>query len=273
VGQHPDHLGATTTTGGWVHARSGLLSGFHWPPIRASSKSELFEQSLNDLNDARARFQQLPEYDIRTAQVCDVDSLMARTYLSQGDLQNAQRRLAQASLLTLDALPKTKYDCMILTDELEAAYSIHGGAWGADPTSHLDSVIDATDGAGYETNEIRARALFARAKINWWLAMDSDRDCSEAHEIYERLRNQNAAAEVSLWRLQRDGDIDDELHRMLSPHSPDVQLRAYGMYVDLYGSPTSSAAMNRRRDAEDPRWLMILDRARAESAINAEDYT
>jgi hypothetical protein len=226
--------------------------------------------SLDDLAEARQMFQRIADGD-RTAQVCDTDALQSRTHLTRGDLLHARQSLERALFFEVAALKKTIFDCLILADELDWAQGLRPMGQ-ASPTPSIERVIESTEGPGYERNEIRARALFAKGRLRASAGDDYAEPVEQALSIYERLGDRNAAAQISLWRLRHEALIDDELRRLLGPYTPDVQLRAYTSYSRRYGAPVPVASMNRQRDETDPRWTQIIQTARRESAIHFEGF-
>ena len=242
-------------------------SDFSRSPVEAK---RFFQLSLEDLSEARQMFQRIADGD-RTAQVCDTDALQSRTHLTMGDLLNARQSLERALFFETAALMKTVFDCFILSDELKWAEGLRPvGQEGQTPA--IEKVIESTEGPGYERNEIRARALFAKGKLRAAAGYEYAEPLDQALLIYKRLGDHNAAAQISLWRLKHEAVIDAELGRLLGPYTPDVQFRAFTLYSERYGAPAPVASMNRQRDETDPRWTQVIQTARRESAIHFQGF-
>jgi hypothetical protein len=237
-----------------------------------SARSAFLDESVQDLVFARRTFQRLPDGD-RAAQVSDTDALLSRTFLVRREFEKASQRLAQARLLGPAVLKKTAFDCLILEDELQVARTDASISDLSAATSGIQAVIDATNGPGYEHNEIRARALLAKAKIFAFGHAPYYQELNLASEIYDQLGDRNACAQLKLWHLKRGGRLLPELASLLAPYPPIVQIRAFETYVETYGSPSLAAAsINRVRDSTDPRWAAIIRLARQTSAHEVEVY-
>jgi hypothetical protein len=228
-------------------------------------------QSIADLTAARDTFQSLSDGD-RMAQVADTDALLARTHFSAGDLERAKQSLEMATLWSSIHLGKTAFDCLILSDELEAAIGLKSSTASDLSIHNIQQVIDGTNGEGYETNEIRARALFAAAKILSLGGTEIERYVEEALQIYRRLVDHNAAASIRLWKLRQEGLLGEPVEDILRPYPPDVKIRAFDAYCNAYGKPVGSALINRSSDDTDPRWRAVIRDAKASAAQHFEVF-
>lgn len=236
------------------------------------ARGRYISDSVRDLNDARETFQHLSDGD-RIAQVCDTDALLARTALSSGALDESKRRLSSAELLRPAALGKTIWDCLILTDELAAAEFKDGRHSSTPTTGHIQEVIEATEGPGYERNEIRARALIAKANVEQLTGRSPVEQLKEAREIYRRLGDRNAAAQVTLALMEVTGEVNAVPRQLLAAYPPDVRVRAVETYRASYGEPTFvGVGMRRVRGEDDLRWIQAIAAARSAAAQEVEIY-
>jgi len=231
------------------------------------ARNKFLGLSLADLREARDVFQRLDSAD-RQIQVADTDSLIARTYLALGDLKRARRMWRRADLLARSKENKTYLDQRILDDEIKAAERREAGEEELSATPGIDEVLFLTEhDAAVAASEIRARALFARARLHAAADLDYTDDVAASVAIYEALSDLNSASEVKWWAILTGPGVGEQTRRMLEDHPPSVRMRAYESYVDELGLPTLTAIAHRERDEHDRTWQRHIRQARQADAI------
>ena len=229
-----------------------------------STRAAHFARSLELLQQAIDGFSRISDIGPNGAEVGDCYSLIGRTLLSMGRLDDANYHADKAfKLLSDDQTSKDYIDLIILFGDIEAGRKNY-----RDAITRYDEAISASEGQGVEITEMLARVLrqraFARKAQGQSDAAISD--FQRASEIWTSL-GENELAALARWEIWL-------ISNQPAPATKQLLAREAGLVrMNAVESYEASAALHAKRAAarrEDPGvdyWRRQIKLAKEKSVI------
>jgi hypothetical protein len=233
-----------------------------------ANRLQLFEQSAEQLRDAIQAFEALPEAEkIGPDDIGDCHSLLARTFLSGGQLKLAEREAKAARELIQDTTSKDYMDLCILTGDIEARRENHSGA-----IEDYQRVIVSADNDDAEKSEIVARAYFHLGLSQSTLRQDAGAGLSfrKAADIWEFLGEVEAAAKA-IWNLSLLGD---PLAKNIEPYLRDETYFVRNATLASYGASLAGIGTGTPKRATVPKKYIekLISEARRSEATRVPHW-
>jgi tetratricopeptide (TPR) repeat protein len=233
--------------------------------VRAIERQNAFRGSADLLGKATEAFTALPQSEnIEPDDIGDCYSLLARTYLSSGDLQIAERHAAKARDLVQNRASKDYMDLRILAGDIEAKKNNHIGA-----IDDYREVILAADEKDAEKSEIVARAYLQLGKSQSALGQNKAAITSfqKAENTWEALGEVEAASEAGWLGSLLEDPLSKEIEEYVSGETFFVR----NLTLANYRSELADTSPSSRKRAEVPKKYIegLIAKARKTEAIKA----
>jgi tetratricopeptide (TPR) repeat protein len=217
-------------------------------------KAQLIDKSTRSLAEAIEMFSNLPKFGPEHEEIGDCHSLRGRSHLVAGRLQEAEDAIHRAYKLIHNQDSKEYLDLLILDGDVQSERGSRVAAehcyCAALATGHDDTP---------ELSEIRARAHFHRGTNRSRLGRSNDalEDFREARRVWERLGEQDAAAEAE-WAeiVQLHLAPPTLLKRLKAEGDARARAKAVRIYEQEVGSARRGVA--RRSDPGMKYWDHLL---------------
>lgn len=231
----------------------------------ASRKAELLGESVQHLNSAVRSFAEMDEM----SEVGDCYSLLGRTYLAAGNLQEAFKAAEAADDMLTNPESKDYLDLLILQGDLAAARKSFSTA-----EEKYSLVIKVNSTGDFEKSEIRARAHFQRARV--YVEQDkvalARKDFSTAAAMWHDLGEAEMEA-LSQWNeLRLSGKLPDEAIAAVREERPAVRVRAVKMHLETLAQTQTKGAPKRIKSPGKAYWTEVIKRARQQAAADSPEW-
>ena len=224
----------------------------------AAERSQLFGESERRLRLAQETFPLVPKFDRALEEVGESHSLLGRTYLAQGLLDEAQAQVNEAHRLIPEAPSKMFHDLLILDGEV----ALRRG--GIDFAERCFDRVVRTVVTGTELSEIRARALrqfgLLKATTNREAAKSR---LAEARQIYRQLDEVENEAKCAWDLALLEERVSSSAVEVLSAERPLVRIAALDAHAQRVASSAAVAgSLAQKADPGSDYWKSLLPEAR-----------
>ncbi len=233
-----------------------------------AGRVRLFQESVSKIQRAIGQFSSMSDFGPEHPQVGDCYSLLGRTFLSSGRLEEAADAVRTATRLIVDRDSKDFLDLTLLDGDLQAsrgerqaAEDLYGLALQLDPRSDR------------EVSEMRARAYFKRG-LNF-VAMGKRGNAKQSFEnaaaAWQDLDEDQAAAEAEWEVVLLDDSAGLYPKRMLEAEAPWVRVRV----VRDHQKRAAAVGKVRRARREVPAteyWVHLIKEAKRQLRIEVRTW-
>jgi tetratricopeptide (TPR) repeat protein len=233
----------------------------------SDEKRRLFSESRLNIQEAIHRFSQLSGFGPNDPAVGDCYSLLGRTHLVAGEFAEAGKMIRKAYELITPLDRKDYADLLILDGDFHVANKDRTAADGL----YSDALAAGSEEIS-DASEIRARAYFQRGKNRVAMRMKDPgiADLRSARALWEKLGEQEAAAQASWDEISASTALSDTLRTMLLRERPAVRVKAVRAYE---AALARVARRGPRREEPAPAYLdRVIEDARKEVAIEAREW-
>lgn len=222
-------------------------------------------ESERDLREAIRLFSTMDEFGRDHQEVGDCFSLLARTCLVAGRLDDAEAALKEAYARIPSDGSKDYIDLLLVTGDIDLA---RGRARGV--IASFEEALTLTGGDDPEMTELRARAFLARGRA---AIAAGDRKAAadaffKASDVYTALQERMLAARATWEAYNADGGLPAEARDALGQESDArVRMLALRLHEEAMAAAGGGARVGRRSGTTETYWRQVLQRARAVAVL------
>ena len=232
-----------------------------------TTKTHLIDKSTQYLTEAIEMFSNLPDFGPEHEEIGDCHSLLGRSHLVAGRLQEAEDAVHRAYKFIHNQNSKEYLDLLILDGDVQSAR----GSLKAAEHCYSSALPSHNDTA--ELSEICARAHFQRGRNRSQLGRKSEalEDFREAKRVWERLDEQDAAADAE-WAevLQLSTAPPVLIEKLKAERDARVRVKTVRTYEQAVGSARRGVA--RRADPGIRYWEHLIEKARELVEIERREW-
>ena len=232
--------------------------------VNQEARSRHYAESIKLLELAINEFSALGGFGSESPEVGDCLSLLGRTYLSMGRVEDADAHARRALRLLTDKSNKDYIDLAILLGDVAVAqgHPEEGFSW-------YGEAIALSEDGGAEVTEMRARALRQRGRLHARRSGESQKaivDLDAAAQIWLKLGENDLAASAQWdgWLLKNDPG--QALRKLLEAERPLVRMNTIRAHEAQLAKHRRGATA-RREEPGTEYWRQLVKQAQAQTAI------